>query len=235
MKSTPQSRRRHLLWRQTAVYGTLTAAVVFVAVMAVGMWRGDLDPVLQTDFKVKPSETADPLPIPCPAGPDAAYLQPSAVVVQVLNGSGQTGAAQAAAAVLAGHGFPSPQFGNGSPYDGIVMVVSGVTGVNGAYTVLQFAPEGSVVVLDRREDATVDLILGSRYKELPGEDAITYDPAAVIEPQEGCREASVLLEILPTPKPEADQEEPEEGAPEEGAAEVAAPAKNGRVQGRQGG
>jgi hypothetical protein len=215
MKSTPEARRRHLRWRQTAIYLTLAAGVAFVGVMAYGMWRGDLAPVLNADFKAAPSASAEVLPVPCPSSPEAVYPEPTAVVVQVLNGTGVSGLAAEAADVLASHGFPEPAPGNAPRYEGLVKLVVGVQGVDGAYTLLQFAPEGAVIVLDRREDATVDIILGAEYQSLRSEEEIALEPASAIVPLDGCRAAEDLLDELPAPAPPT---APEEGAESEAAA-----------------
>jgi hypothetical protein len=228
MKSTPESRRRHLRWRQTAIYGCLIGAVGFVAVMAVGMWRGDLAPVLGADFKVAPSEQAEKLPVPCPSGTEVTYPEPATVVVQVLNGSGQTGVAAAAADVLAGHGFPSPLPGNAPYYDGLVKLVAGTAGIDGAYTVLQFVPEGAVIVLDRREDQTVDLVIGRDYERLRADEEVSFDAAAVIAPLDGCAAAEDLLDDLPPlPPPDEGGEGGEGGVSEENTEAAALPEPHG--------
>ncbi|MDR2381256.1 MAG: LytR C-terminal domain-containing protein [Bifidobacteriaceae bacterium] len=198
-RSAVQKRRLHLLWRQTALYGTLIAGLLFVLVMAWGMWRGDLAPVFDAEFKVVPTEAAEVLAIPCPVEPATEHPQPSGVVVRVLNGSGRTGYAAAAATALAAYGFVEPSAGNAASYDGVVKLVTGINGVNGAYTLYQYVPAGAVIVLDTREDATVDLILGLQYDAIKSVDEVSYDPASPIQALEGCREASSLLAELPAP------------------------------------
>jgi hypothetical protein len=107
---------------------------------------------------------------------------------------------------LASRGFPTPTSGNAAPYDGIAKLVAGVAGIDGAHTLLQFAPEESVIVLDRREDATVDLILGADFERLRTEEEVVYDPTAVIEPLDGCLAADKLLKDLPALPPSPSQD-----------------------------
>jgi hypothetical protein len=191
-----------LRWRQTAVYTTLVGALALAGVMAYGVWRGELAPPWQpSDFKAAPSPSPTPLLIPCPSSADAVYPAPTAVSVRVLNGAGQAGMAAAAADVLAAHGFPAPTAGNAARYQGLVKLVTGPLGVDAAYTVLQFSPEGTVILLEQREDASVDMVLGTLYEGLRSDDEIVYDPAAAISPAEECRPVEDLLVELPAPLP----------------------------------
>jgi hypothetical protein len=185
-------------WRQTFVYTLLVGVVAVVGVMALGMWNGQLAAVLQTGFKVNATEEPNLRAVPCPSSPNARYPDPSAVEARVLNGGGQSGYAAAAAKVLAAQGFPEPSAGNTSPYAGLLQLVTGVKGVDSAYTLLQFSPEGSVIVLDGREDATVDVVLGAAYTQLRTPDEIDYEPGGQIVALERCRAAEDLLEELPT-------------------------------------
>jgi hypothetical protein len=201
MRSTAESRRRHLRWRQSAIFTALVAAVAFAGVMAYGMWRGDLATMFDADFKSPPSPSAEPLLIPCPSSGQAVYLEPTAVTVHVLNGSGETGQAAEAVEVLAAQGFPEPTAGNAARYQGLVKLVAGVQGVDAAYTLLQFSPDGSVIVLDPREDASVDMVLGTEYDALPSDEEIVYEPASAIQPLDGCRAVEELIGQLPAPSP----------------------------------
>jgi hypothetical protein len=199
--ATAASRRKHRRWRQAAIYTVLLSALAFVGVMAVGMWNGNLERIIDADFKAKPSETGEPVWTPCPTNPDAIYPKPATVELLVLNGSGRTGYAAAAAGELAKFGFVDPGVGNAAHYDGVVKVRTGSLGVDGAYTLLQYLPEGAVLDLDRRQDASVDMIIGSDYKELLSTEEITYEEGSLIQPISGCREIGVLLTEMPSAPP----------------------------------
>ncbi|MDR2378764.1 MAG: LytR C-terminal domain-containing protein [Bifidobacteriaceae bacterium] len=192
-RSTPESRRRHLRWRQTAVYTLLIGALALVLAAAVGMWTGYLDAPFHEAFKYKPSASPEALAAPCPVGTGATYPAPAAVAVKVLNGTNRDGLAGATAETLAAYGFPEPTTGNAASYDGLAKLVVGAAGVNDAYTVAEFFPEGVVITLDRRADASVDVILGGDFQSLLVEGELAFDPAAEIEPIPACVAVESIL------------------------------------------
>ncbi|MDR2374676.1 MAG: LytR C-terminal domain-containing protein [Bifidobacteriaceae bacterium] len=206
-RSTPESRRQHLRWRQTAVYSLLGGALVVVMATAIGMWTGRLAPIMDEDFKHKPSETPWAELTPCPVGAGATYPAASAITLRVLNGTVKQGLAGDTATALAAQGFPAPTTGNTVPYDGVAKIVAGIAGVNHAYTVAQFFPEGVVITMDRREDTTVDAVLGNKFEGLLAAEVVDFDPAAVIEPARSCLAPESIVGHLPslpeTPQPSA--------------------------------
>ncbi|MDR1440900.1 MAG: LytR C-terminal domain-containing protein [Bifidobacteriaceae bacterium] len=193
---------QRLLWRQTAIYSILTGALIVIAAVAIGQWTGALKPMINKDFKYPPSDPVKTDPVPCPAGQSPAYPEPNAVPVKVLNGTGQQGLALETATAMAARGFVSPESDNGTPYDGVAKLVAGVNGVNNAYSVLRFFPEGAVITMDLREDTSVDVILGTRFKALRTEEERDADSSVNIVPIESCQDpASIIAELTATNPP----------------------------------
>jgi hypothetical protein len=203
MKRDTDSPERHLRWRQAAIFTTLIGLVALVGLFAYGMWRGDLATVLNAPFKDKPAEEEEVLAVPCPVAPAEVHTPTTAVPVKVMNGSGQSGAAAATASALAALGFPDPSSGNAARYDGVAKLVAGPVGVNGAYTLLQYLPQGAVLVLDSRDDASVDLILGAEFTDIREAQDVTYSADTPIQPLDGCRQVAELLDD--SPKEEASE------------------------------
>jgi hypothetical protein len=201
ISKTSESIQRHLRWRQTAVFGTLIAVMAVLVVAAVGVWTGHMAPWIDAELKYKPSATPEVFAVPCPIDPEAIYPDPSVITVHVLNGSQMQGYAASAAEHLETQGFPAPTAGNTNTYDGVVKVISGISGVHNAYTVAQFMPDGAIVTLDWREDASVDVVLGKAYIGMRSINEIAYDPASVIDPLPSCQDANQILASLPTPTP----------------------------------
>jgi hypothetical protein len=195
-----KARRRHLLARQTVIYGLLIAALVVVGVAAAGMFTGRLDPVLSTPFHSPAPPSIEAVPTPCPSADGAKYPAPGSITIKVLNGSGERGEAQAAADTLAQSGFKTSA-GNAKTYRGVVKIVSGIAGIDNAYTVFLFAPKGSVLTMDSREDATVDVLLGEQYERLPPTEDVSYEDGLVIERLPKCQPAADIAATLPPVSP----------------------------------
>ncbi|MDR2565088.1 MAG: LytR C-terminal domain-containing protein [Bifidobacteriaceae bacterium] len=191
--STPESRRQHLRWRQATIYSLLVGGLIVVAAWAIGMWTGQLQPMFNDDFKYKPTESPQAQMAPCPVGAGATYPAVTAVTVKVLNGTNKDGLAGNTAQALAAQGFPGPATGNALPYEGVARLVAGGEGVNQAYTLLEFFPEGTIITIDRREGTLVDAILGSEFVSLRAPEEIGFDPAATIEPLPSCRQLDEIL------------------------------------------
>jgi hypothetical protein len=110
------------------------------------------------------------------------------------------------------------------PYDGVAKVVVGILGVNNGYTLLRYFPEGSILTMDRREDAGVDVVLGTGFKVLEEPEGVTFDPPVAITPIQSCQRAEAIVAKLgPSGAPEvpADPEAPvSEDEPAEGTTEA---------------
>ncbi|MDR2114678.1 MAG: LytR C-terminal domain-containing protein [Bifidobacteriaceae bacterium] len=197
-KNPEERRQRNLRIRQVTVYTLLIGLLLVAGGGALGMWTGHLDIPGKATFKYKPSSSPKALNVPCPTAPDQVYPPTSAVPVHVLNGTRRSGLASATADDLAAHGFASPDAADTAPYDGVVKLTTGVQGVNGAYTLLQYMPEGAELTLDKREDTSVDVILGAEFTSLPTAEQMTFDSAAPIKPIEFCQAPAALLNQLGT-------------------------------------
>ena len=167
--SVARRRRRE---RQIIVFGVLAIVLAAMAVAALAVVRGDAEGPFASSFTTPASEFQSDVTLVCP--PDGALPLPyEEVVVRVNNGTEQSGLAGTTATSLEARGFlisGSTNWARG--YDDYVQILFGEQGVQQAYTLAtQFdAPEGSTVelVLDNREDITVDLILGDVYVENQG-------------------------------------------------------------------
>ena len=195
-KATAETRHQHLRWRQAAVFSLLVGALVVVLAAAIGMWTGTIQPLVQKDFKYKPSASPAADPVPCPVGGEVTYPPPTAITVRVLNCTNKDGFAAETATALAAHGFPAPAADNAAPYDGVAKLLVGQAGVNNAYTLLRFFPDGTVITLDRREDAGVDAVLGIKFEALRAAEELSFDETALIEPVELCKPPEAILAEL---------------------------------------
>ena len=179
-------RRRHKRERQAVVFGLLIAALAVGGLGAVAVFTGGLDSPFTRPFTTRaPEATATPTPPPCP--PEGtlpvAYGQ---IQVTVLNATQRAGLAGRTGEALTARGFVVLGTGNSpSPVPGVARISFGAAGVGAAYTLAAHV-EGARLVLDSREDPTVDLAVGDEFTSLLDPAVIALDPAAPLVGQEGC-------------------------------------------------
>jgi hypothetical protein len=171
--------------RQTVIFGTLVSALLVVGLLGGAMWSE----VLPTPIDVPinsgaPAEIPEIMP-PCPPA-DAVPVPYNEISANVLNGTETQGLAALTAAVLRDHGIQTGREQNGTPYGGVAQLTAGPLGVASAYTLAALFPE-SQIVLDAREDASVDVLLGEQYEELLPIEEITLEAEAPIPVPAECR------------------------------------------------
>ena len=181
-----QLRRRHMHERQAVIFGVLLAVLALAGLGAAAMFTGSLNlPVFARDFAAAPTPTNTAEPGPCP--PAGAVPVPyGQISVRVFNATARVGLAGATGASLTERGFVVVSEENAqAKYDGTARIIFGLAGVAQAYTLAAHV-EGAVLVLDPREDATLDLALGDQFAELTLLDKVILDPAAPLVGPPGC-------------------------------------------------
>jgi hypothetical protein len=224
-----QLRRRHRRERQAVVFGSMVAAMMVAALGATAVYTGVVDAPFSREFTT--AEAADPggrvgvTPCP-PEGAEPVFY--TEVEVEVLNGSGTPGLAGQTADELAGRGFVIAGTGNypGS-YPAIAQVRFGEAGLTAAYT-LAAQIDGAQLVLDQREDASVDLVLGVEFRTLLEPSAVPISAEEPLTAPEGCIPLDeARAQALPAPVPADLQTEGEGEGDGEDAEDQAAPTAEG--------
>lgn len=221
-----QLRRRHTHERQAVVFGSILAGMALATLGAAAVYTDALDlPLLDREFSTKAAEptAAAPPPAPCPPA-DALPVPYAEIQVRVLNGAGTSGLAGSVATELSGRGFGVSGADNyPTTLGSVAQIHFGAAGTAAAYTVAAQL-DGEVLVLDQREDAGVDLVLGEAYTTLLDPATIVLDPATPLTGVEGCVPLEeALAEADPAPATgedaEADQPAPEDQPAQEQPAE----------------
>lgn len=169
---TPQGSRRQTVRRrrrerQVLVFGVLLIAIAAIVFIALGVYKGTVRGPFTVGFVTPSAEFTSSITLACPPS-GSMPLQPDEVAVRVLNGTTKPGLAGNTLEDLEGRGFVGLGATNWTrDYDGTARVMFGESGVQKAYTVaLQFP--ASELVLDTRQNATVDVVLGSEFTKLVG-------------------------------------------------------------------
>lgn len=184
------ARRRPLQQRQTLIFGILVTALVAVALVAAAVWGNVIpSPVARPFSSPAPTEAAVPT-APCPPA-DALPAPFGEITANVYNATDQTGLAARTASGLAQYGVVISQEANyGGSFEGVANIVSGPRGLQAAYTIVEIVP-GATVSLDGRDDATIDVVLGGAFAEVPPPEAATIDPESPLTPPPGCSPVAV--------------------------------------------
>ncbi|WP_104117654.1 LytR C-terminal domain-containing protein [Arthrobacter sp. B1805] len=157
--------------RHGVVLVLLIGLLAAAAYVALGIARGEIS-----------VGASEPTPTPtstCPAGP-FDYQDPSAITVNVYNGTTIDGLAGTAAAQLRERAFAVSEIGNreGGPTGATAFIISGQAGRANAFTVQRTIPD-SLYVADEREDRTVDVVLGSTYAGIIPPEGLDITPAGL--------------------------------------------------------
>ncbi len=185
--TTRQQRRLRLQQRQTVIFGVLIAAMAFAALFA---WLVAIDAVpapfqrafTPTEKKETSTEVA------CPAS-DAVTVDLSSISAAVYNSTDRQGLASEVSETLTSGGVTVTDSGNWQELLlGAGQLQTGPAGIDDAYTLLQLFP-GMTVMLDDREDAVVDVVLGYDYTSM-GDPATLVAGTAVTVPEECLAEES---------------------------------------------
>lgn len=175
-----------------------------VALVAAAMWGNVVPSPFSRPFSSPAPTEAARSSVPCPPA-DALPAPYSEITANVYNATDETGLAARTASGLAQYGVVISQESNyGGDLEGVANIVSGPRGLQAAYTVAQIVP-GSTVTLDGREDATIDVVLGGSFSEVPAPEETAIDPEQPLPPPPGCTPVTVPSD------PAEDEEAPEEG------------------------
>jgi hypothetical protein len=111
---------------------------------------------------------SDPQARPCTTVISSAELRPADISVNVYNATGHGGLARAIGNVLTDRGFNVRDIDNdpeSKAIKGVAELRHGPEGLASAKVLLKQFP-GAVLVADKREGDTVDLVIGDRYRNI---------------------------------------------------------------------
>ncbi len=180
------ARRRHMQQRQTVIFGTLVTVLLVAGLLGGAVWSGVLPSPIDIEINSgAPEATPAPGAPPCP--PEGALPVPySEISANVLNGTETQGLAAGTAATLRSYGIQTGREQNGQRYEGVARLTAGPLGVASAYTLAALFSSAEIV-LDAREDATVDVLLGMAFEDVLPLEQVELDPEAPIPPPADCR------------------------------------------------
>lgn len=213
-------RRRRKHERQAVVFGSLIAGLAIAGLGATAVYTG----AMEASFLDREFTTPEPDPESIVAAPpclpaETLPVDPATTQIRVLNGTTRAGLAGNTQVDLQTRGFAVIEVGNYQPVGvtGTARIRFGEAGIATAYTLAAHVPNAQLI-LDLREDATVDLILGTEWERLVPVEEITLDPAAPLPDPLAC---IPLSEALTTAGPGPTTAPPDAGTEGEGGEEPA--------------
>ncbi len=216
-------RRRRKHERQAVVFGSLIAALALAGLGATAVYTGAMEmSLLDRDFTTPEPDPETVVAAPPCLPADTLPVDPATTQIRVQNGTTRAGLAGRTQTDLQARSFVVIETGNYRPVGvtGTARIRFGEAGIGAAYTLAAHIPE-PVLLLDRRADATVDVILGDDYEALVPADeaALALVPTEPLANPLGCVPmADALRTAGPAPSPSpapgdapADGEAPAEG------------------------
>lgn len=204
--------RRHRRERQFLVFGLLVGLLATVAVIAYAIYQGRVNSPITYAIVTPPPDFESDIKWPCAPvdegndadDPNAVHenmpMSPTEVTVRVLNGTDEQGLAGSTLDVLKGRGYVSVGATNWNrTYSETVRIQFGEEGLRQAYTVAANFPE-YVMVLDNRQGAVVDIILGDLFetKDIRPQYAPELDPTVELTAPVRCLPIAL---VQPEPAP----------------------------------
>lgn len=195
-------RRRHLLQRQTIIFGTIVTLLALSGVLALGVYLRVIPPPFDEGFYDAEAAGVEGDIVPCPAE-GALPIAYGDITANVYNGAGTAGLAGGVATALQNTGVLTAYIANYAEgeYDGVVLIEAGRTGVASAYTVATLFPNSTIQFDPSRTDATIDIVLGTGYESMNDPAAIALDPTMPLAGAEGCTPYTQLPDPLATQEP----------------------------------
>ncbi|PWD51649.1 hypothetical protein C8046_14340 [Serinibacter arcticus] len=186
--SGKSQRRRHLLQRQTIIFGTLTVILVAFALAALGVFLRILPAPFSSEFTDLEAQQEASLFTPCPA-PGALPVPYETITANVFNGTDQSGLAGSTSEAISGVGVVIGTTANyaAGAYPGATLIVAGEQGVPAAYTLAALFPGAEIQFDAARADAVIDLVVGDQYVAMNDPAVSTLDPALPLVGLEGCQ------------------------------------------------
>lgn len=195
-----QLRRRHRRERQAVVFGAMVAAMAVAGLGAAAVYTGVVSAPFAREFTTLTTPAPAIAAPPCP--PEGTLpVTYAETQVRVLNGAGTAGLAGQVGSELVARGFvvtATENFAGG--YAGTSLIRFGEAGLRSAYT-LAAQLEAPVLELDRRADATVDLVLGSSFTTMLDPTVITLAPDQPLAGPPGCVPLDQALQTAPAGPP----------------------------------
>jgi len=195
--------RRRRPWA-TAFLVILMMAVIFGGTYgAVLLLRGD-NTQAQPDPTTSTTGSPTAVCVTSTIQPGKALPKPAKVTVNVYNATDRSGLAKRTAAELKLRGFGIGQVANdplGSSLTSVGEIRYGAKGLDAA-RLLQYYFPGAVLVKDARNDGTVDIALGQKYKAIPKQSTIDKALAKplVVTTGAGCATATPKATTSGSPK-----------------------------------
>ncbi|PFG34363.1 LytR cell envelope-related transcriptional attenuator [Sanguibacter antarcticus] len=202
------------------IFGVLIASLAVTGLTAVAVYTDTIDLPFDRGFSAK--EVKQDVVLAQPCIPEGTLPVPyDTIPVNVLNATSQGGLAASASSSLADRGFTVASTGNTEVVVEGIRISFGLSGLASAYTVAAHF-EDADLYYDAREDASVDVLLGSSFETVKAPEAVTLDPTVPMISREGC---VAINEITPQALPlVASTEEPAEDAPADEAPAEEVPA-----------
>lgn len=204
-------RRRRLQQRQTVIYGFLILGLVVASGFAWLTYTGAIPSPWTRDFTY-PVTVETSSEFACP--PEGAYtIEWSEITANVYNSGSRGGLASSVSGALRPLGVTVPEIGN---WDELLTTAgqlqAGPNGIVAAYTLQQLFPDMQVMI-DDREDDSVDVILGHLFTSVGSSDGLVA--GTPIEIPAPCAPTEPATD--PAPVDETDGTEPAEEDDSQGA------------------
>lgn len=203
---TPNARkrarvRRHRRERQILIFGVIFVGLAFAGLYFASVYRGDVNGPFTEPFVTPASDFETEVNIACPPT-NALPMPPAEISLRVMNATDKAGLAGTTADDLKGRGFVVTGASNWySDFTDTVRIYYGEAGLVQAYTLSTYFNDFEMV-LDDRDSAVLDLVLGDAYNQansLRPQDAAELNPETPLVRPQQCVPIELVVRV-PAPR-----------------------------------
>lgn len=177
--------RKKTQQRQTVIFTSLGAILLFLLAVCLLVWAGILPSLINPSFS-QPEKT-NSVVIPCPPKNSDA-VDPATINVLVYNSTDRSGLAGSVGQALANAGMTVSSTGNwNEKLEEPARIIAGPAGLEGAYTLARYLPGAVVVFSNDLSGESLSVVLGDAFEAVRSPEEVAQNfPSPALESPEGC-------------------------------------------------
>lgn len=187
-RTTREEYRRKIQQRQTVVFGSITALMAVLLLLAMLVWTG----IVPFPVKVAFSEKPDPKQVVTPCLPDGTTaVDLSTITINYYNSTKRSGIAAEAAQQLGELGVVKASvsnWGSSTTFEKSARIQANAQSIAAAYTIARYIPGAVIQYNPDISGETLNLILGDKWEKIS--DPTSIDTSAALESAPGCTNIS---------------------------------------------
>lgn len=217
MKRARAIRRRRMRERQALIFGSLVATLGVVGLGAVAVYTSNATLPFDNGFSYAEKPKDEVFPTAC-LPENTLPVSYAKIKVNIYNTTERPGLATAVRNDLSKRGLEIKDVGNSDQRRVGNAIVYGYKGLSRAYTLAAHFPDAALI-LDERDDRTVDVLIGDNFKALVPAENVPLEAETPMVGRQNCTKLWQLSDAVEPPEQSEDLDGEPEDAPSDESSE----------------